>query len=73
MSMTESNVGHLACRWDARPAWTPAQAAAVSDFNNRTQGLFNQVRDLALMGEYAKLQGWYRLSDVLAPRAEVGS
>ena len=65
MSMTEQGVGYLACRWDARPAWSPEIVNAVADFNNRTGGMFSQVRDLALMGEYAKLQGWVRISDVL--------
>jgi hypothetical protein len=74
MNTTEQVSGFLACRWDSRPAWSPETAAAVADFHNRTQGMFSQVRDLALMGQYAKLQGWVRISDVLLARgAEVAA
>ena len=70
MSVTTVGIGHLACRWDSRPAWSPEQAQAVADFHNRTAGMFDRVRDLSLMGEYAKLQGWTRISDVLLPQRD---
>lgn len=55
------------------PSWTPEQAQAVADFNNRTHHQFNQVRDLSLIGAYARERGWYWIAKALLPKAEVAA
>jgi hypothetical protein len=68
-TLIETGVGGRG-RWDAPVAQlSPAQAEAVARFHARTRHQFSQVRELALLGRYALLNGWDDISEVLVPKA----
>lgn len=56
-------------RWDAKLELSPEQSRAVVLFHQRTEGAFDRVTDLTLMGRYASERGWRDISDVLLPQA----
>jgi DUF971 family protein len=67
MSATEVGMTFRA-RWDVVPDWTEAQAAAVAQFHVRTGNQYSRVRDLSLMGHYAKECGWDDIAKALLPK-----
>jgi len=69
MSATEQGLNVRAVgRWDIRPVVSPEQELALADFHVRTDGSFSQVRDLSLIGAYARTKGWSQIADVLLPK-----
>ena len=58
------------CRFDLPTHATPEQQRALDDFNERTNNEYNQVRDLSLIGTYARSRGWWWIADALLPKKE---
>ena len=52
-----------------RPEVSPEQARAVVLFHARTDGAFDRVTDLSLMGAYARERGWRDIAQALLPQA----
>lgn len=67
MSATEQGLHFRVGRYDIEPDWTPEVRGAVREFHQRTAQQFNQVKDLALMGKYAKEKGWFWIAEKLLP------